>query len=253
VEKRARELGFGLESFYPLQQPVSPQRLTQILKSRGIPGAVITAANFASSGYVHPLEREHLLVQIEELASASLGGYYENPALHFASNDQYAAGRKMAMNVERLGYRRPGLVIDPYADFVTESRFQAGFLSLKSFVGGSTAVPLLVAGPREELRWVPWFQEHRPDVVVASFPVVMEWMRRLGLRVPEEVGFATFDVDSGRAELSGIDQQHEEVAASAVEMVVQQINLNAWGAPRFARGSEIKGSWVAGRTLRNPG
>jgi DNA-binding LacI/PurR family transcriptional regulator len=251
ARQRARELGFGLEVFYPMQHPVSRERLTQILKGRGIVGAVVVAANYASPAQVHPLEEAHFPLVGDDIACASLAGVYENPARHFSINDQYTAGRLMARQLLGLGYRRPGLVINPYVDSITDSRFQAGFFSLNSFALRQPRVPILMSRTSEKEEFEVWFRACSPDVVVASFPFVLEWMRALRLKVPGEVGFATFDADPARLpHISGIDQQHEEVAAAAVDLVVQLINLNQFAAPRFARGSEIEGLWVPGATLQ---
>lgn len=252
ARQRAKEMGFGLEVFYPMQHSVSRERLTQILLSRGIPGAVVVAANYASHDLIHPLEDAHFPLSGDKLACVSLGGVFENPARNFSINDQYAAGRLMARQLLRLGYERPGLVINPYVDFITDSRFQAGFLSLNSFALRRPRVPLLMSKPTETEEFAMWFRAFRPDVVVSSFPLVLQWLDAMGVCVPGEVGFATFDADPVQLpQVSGIDQQHEEVAAAAVELLVQMINLNQFAPPRFARGSEIEGIWVESGTLEN--
>ncbi len=190
-----------------------------------------------------PTATRRATVEGSGTACVSLGRVFENPGRNFSIDTQYAAARLMVRQLVWLGYERPGLVINPYVDLITDSRFQVGFLSPNSFALRGPRVPLLMSKPTEEEEIAMWFRTFRPDVVVSSFPLVLHWFDAMGVRVPREVGFATFDADPMQLpQVSGIDQQHEEMAAAAVELLVQMINLNQFAPPRFARGFGDRGN-----------
>jgi LacI family fructose operon transcriptional repressor len=187
-------------------------------------------------------------LDLKRFAVVTLGGEYLDPAAHFASNNQYMSGRVARRHLRELGYTRPGLVIEPKVDRSTDSRFQAGFFSDR-WPQPDIPVPMLFAKPGDEAAFAAWYREHRPDCVVANFPYIHDWLTKLKVKVPREVGFAILDWDESMTRFGGINQRSEAVAAAAIDLLVAQVDRNEVGIPAIARGVFIEGVWVDGPSI----
>lgn len=239
---RAAALGFSFERFFPAADGFSRDRLTRMLEARGIRGVLLP---------VH-VEHEPASLTVDDFpldlghfASVAIGGEYMDPSVHFASNNQYMSARIARRHLRELGYKRPGIVLEPKVDRSTDSRFQSGFFSLDWPVP-DMPVPVLFAKPGDEKAFAAWYRAHRPDCVAANFPYVHDWLRALGVDVPRQCGFASLDWDESTPDFAGINQRSDAVAAAAVDMLVAQIDRNEMGFPPIARGVFIDGVWVDG-------
>lgn len=239
---RAAELGYAFTRFQPAAEGFSRRRLDQMLRTRAIRGVLLSV-------YVeHEPKRLSLAdfpLDLSGISSVAIGGEYIDPAVHFASNNQYMGGRLVARRLRELGYRRPGLVIEPKVDRGTDARFQSGFFSL-DWPRVDMPVPMLFAKPGEEAAFAAWWRAHRPDCVVANFPYVHDWLGEMRVRVPRDCAFVVLDWEEARPDLAGLDQHSDQVAAAGVDLLVAQLDRNELGYPSSARGVFLEGSWRDG-------
>ena len=97
-----------------------------------------------------------------------------------------------------------------------------------------------------------WLDENKPDAILCLNPVVRDWVEELGLKVPSDIGLANLNLVSDVSDWAGVNEQHEEIGAAAVDILVGALSRNELGLPPEPRRILIPGEWVPGSTLRAP-
>ncbi len=245
LQRRSKELGYGLDEFWLREPGIDPSRLKQILRARNIHGVIVAAMIENIS-----LAREFDSVW-QDLACVTVGIRPEHPAFHFACNDQFSTAYRSAKQLVRLGYNKPGLVIDPHIEKVIDHRFSAGFYAGGNFAGPKERVPMFEYSPDRLKPFSAWLSKHKPDVLVTTHAELREWLAELGLKCPKDIGLAHLDINKGMEDWSGMNQKNELVGSSAIDLLVGQLHRNESGTPEFPKCVMVESQWVCGKTLRN--
>ena len=97
-----------------------------------------------------------------------------------------------------------------------------------------------------------WIKEHRPDVVISFDSYVPDWLtRRLGMKIPEDIGLVVHDWRPQISGFAGIHHQRSQVAAAVVDLVATQLAQNERGVPEVPRQILIPPKWVDGPSVRS--
>ena len=238
---RAGQLGFSIDTFWMHDPAIRPARLISIIESRGIQGLLIAGIQ----GNRLPEAFDPLW---ERLPSVIVGVRPEWPQIHFASNDQYSTMLRCAREILALGYRRPGLVIEPLVDGIVDFKFSAAFRVATAALPAADQIPVCAheRGRQEPFR--KWFREHRPDAIITLHDDIRKWLEMGGNRVPDDVGLAHLDLGPQIEGWSGMDQISEQVGSAAMDLLSGQIHRNEHGIPPFPKCVLIEGRWVKGTT-----
>lgn len=94
-----------------------------------------------------------------------------------------------------------------------------------------------------------WLDKYKPDAILTVEKRVVEALKQLGLRIPQDIAVAATTVVDIPEIDTGIDQNSEEIGRVAVETLISQINANDRGKPAVPRRILIEGSWVDGKSL----
>jgi len=243
ARRRAEELGYQLEHFPVFHGRWSPERLTQILESRSIKGALIpVSAMLAKVNFT-----------FEPFALGAIGHRLTSPPMHFSSNDQYATMLVACEEMANLGYKRIGLIMGAGTDKNVESRFSSSYLGWQQHRPASSRLPILYYEHElVEKKLITWCRAHRPDGILCfnvNAPTqTPRTMLERHYRIPEEIGLADLDWTDRSPDMAGMDQNHEMVGAAAVDLVVGQLHLNESGLPKTVRGVFIESIWRPGAT-----
>jgi DNA-binding LacI/PurR family transcriptional regulator len=241
AERQARERGYGFSVVRLTEAQRSGERLRRILRGQGVQGVMLLPQN-------SPTDLGGLLDWSEfSVAAASLSVL--GPEVNRVAPHHFDNTVRLCRELAKLGYQRIGLVIDATHDARANGGFSAAVLSF----GRREAAPAI-----EPLVWdgdlggalLPWFRRERPDVLVAtSEGHVRECARRLKLKIPGRIGFATTNVTpvkSGIAEIAGIDELPEEIGAGAVDLLASMIERRVRGLPVSPASTLLAGRWCAG-------
>lgn len=242
VRARSAELGYGHDEFWLHDPETNPKRLRQILRARNIRGVVIAAV---FDHHELPPEFDSLW---DELACVVLGIRPDRPPFHFACNDQFSTAMQTAIELRALGYNRPGLVIAPVIEDNVDHRFTAGFST--GWTPGSTDIPLFDYAPASESLFTAWMKKHTPDVIVCTHPEVRDWLARMKLSCPKDIGLVHLDLSPDMTTWSGMNQKNELVGALAVDIIIGQLHRNEFGIPEHPICMMTESEWIPGRTVR---
>lgn len=229
------------------------------LRSKGIYGVIMPLM----------LNYQYLLAEWENCVVSLIGSGHLRPPIGLeglqtqfypqrfpiADRDLFFNVRLAYQNVLQLGYNRIGLVYSRYVDAEANGLAQAGYLIEQSHQPEADRIPVLFLERFKEGRppaFDRWIEEHKPDALLCLNPVVRDWLEELGLSAPKDIGLANLNLVSDVSDWSGVDEQHQEIGAAAVDILVGALSRNELGLPPQPRRILIPGEWIPGSTLRPP-
>ncbi len=246
-EARAQKLGYSFDRFWLHDPTLTAERWLRILSARGIRGMILVG--LMDQNRLPPA----LLPVWQHYPAVVTGVRTRDPALSFCSVDHHNLALMAFEQAMRLGYSRPGLVIDDVIDALVERRFSAGFATGQRMFPSARQLPILSAPidrERAPAAFHAWLDEHKPDIIFTLYNVVLQWLTARGLRVPEDLGVIQLEWRETRPDISGMNQHNFVTGEAAVDMVVSQIHNNECGVQEFPRATLVGASWVEGRTVR---
>ncbi|HSI09407.1 MAG: LacI family DNA-binding transcriptional regulator [Rariglobus sp.] len=230
VKKRAAQYGYEVAEFDPVRAGITPKRLRKILETRGIRGVLVSVGSAESFG---------ARFDYTGFAAVTFGFGLTNPPLHRTGTNMTQGILAAAECLEARGFRRIGLAVSPWIDARSGHTYSGAWLHYQKAVPARRPVPLMLFKEavleKNEAEFGVWMKEHRPDVVISFHRAVPDWLVRLGLRVPEDVGFVVHDWTPDMAGFAGINHRRDHVAAAAVDLVVTQLQHNEHGVPPVPR------------------
>lgn len=269
---RGMERGYELEPFWAKEPGYSSARVSRILYTRGVRGVIFG-----------PLPRHlgHVSLHWEDFACAGLGLTICRPRLHQVTQSFYDGMMLALRKLQRYGYKRIGFVNSAMFDKKVKHGWLAAFLTYQSELPAEQRVPpLLVPEWNFEvpvstrrfpgsldiglhalcsgLIWNPkpfnqWIKKYRPDVIVSNTAHPLVFARELGLRVPEDIGFASVDKLLDSDPWAGIRQPQRAMGAEAIDLVTELLQNNELGLPQHAKTVLVEASWCDGPTVVSQG
>ncbi len=234
---RAQELGFGLEEFIVDRAGLTMPRLNSVLQARGIHGIVILPQ------WTTP---DWSKLEWQNYAGIYADHSIERPALHCVCCDHYRSMTTALSRLVSMGYRRPGLFLLAQQDERLMNRFSAAFNGFRQI---PAKVPPLIPSELKREEFVAWFRKYDPDVVIAHYTTVIEWMEECGAQVPATHGFLSLNHLYKTVPCAGLDQQPREIGARSAEFVIAQLQRNDRGIPAWPSMTAIPARWIDGPTL----
>jgi LacI family transcriptional regulator len=234
--------GYKLDEFWLREADMSGRRLSSILYSRNISGLLIAPL---------PVALGHIRLDWEKFSAVALGYSLAWPPLHRAVNHQFRSMRTALRRLRKMGYLRIGLALKSSIDERVEHHYTGGFLVDQHRIPPRLRVPLHVVPDREwnEKTFAAWFKKHRPEVVVTHHEDVVDWLGRLGIKVPEQTGVIHLNCPDASGRLSGIFQNGPSVGMAAVDFLVAMLQRNERGIPTLPHTILVEGTWIEGKTL----
>jgi LacI family transcriptional regulator len=238
-ERRAAEAGYSTQVF-SLQDPeMNPTALDRTMFYRNIPG-------FAVTGLSRPGK---VLSGLDwsRYAAVAMGYSLTRPLLHRVATNVMHGFKLVIEQVFGLGYRHVAVAVPREYDERTGHgvMFPVAYMRencppghrLQSLVYDgdiAAAVPQIAA----------WLEAHRPQLAIGVG--VFEAIRLLGWRIPQDIGFATFDRSPEYPDHAGLDQHYEVSGRIAADVVIAQVTQNRRGIPREPVEHLVKGRWLDG-------
>jgi len=246
IQRRAEQHGYRAEEFFLGRGGITPKRLSQILAARGIAGLLLSPQSSRNSASQLDYSR---------FAAAAFGFGLPRPALHVVSANMTHGILDAATRLSAGGYKRIGLAITKWIDTRSNHTYSGAMLKFQQTLSARLRVPILLFPDNTLARgasiFCAWFREHRPDVVITFDAHVPDWLtRRLGRRIPEDVGLVVHDLGEGMTGFAGIYHRRPHIATAAVDMVATQLMQNEFGVPEVPRHILILPAWVPGPTVQ---
>lgn len=238
---RAAELGYQIEEMNLREEGMSSNRALQILRAKNITGLLVGP---------QPAAAGVLDMAMEYFSSVTFGYSLVSPKLHLVTQHHFRSVHHLFQDILKRGYRRPGLVLDVGSDHRSLNLMSSSFWNEQRSLPKADRVALLIDKVLTPKIVCQWLEKHRPDVVIADWPRVCEWIVESGVKVPGEVGFALASVRNPEPCYSGMSENPEVIGACAADLLVDLINRGERGVPKYPISMLIDGDIHEGKTLR---
>lgn len=240
IETRAKELGYIPEEYIAADE-VGARTFLRVCKAKNVHGVILAR-----------MRPDRPPVSIPpDIVAIGVGRSHQGKVVDRVSSDHFQGIRLAVREMHRLGYRRITLVIaeewDERADFTWVAGFRDSALRL-----GDVKADVLMCPEVEfkEEKILTWAAGLKTEAIVSPDLRVAKWLRKNGLRVPEDIGFAGLDVPSVDAPYAGIFQHSRDIGARAVDLVDSMLHRPRQLVDRIPMEVTLKASWVDGPTLQ---
>lgn len=236
----AESLGIRIENFWLGEQAMTAERLNSILYNRAIQGAILLPTGIWREKLVHPWEN---------IATVCYSINEYDIDTDWVMSDHFGNMERLLNRLRRYHFRRIGYIMDQPYLFKNINRWLAAYTLWSS---RRTLKPWLDPEPSFE-GFKEWFTKNRPDVIICVRPAtVIEWLKMLNHRVPEDISVVTMCTAEMGGEFSGIDENSRSCGKLALEMLLERIHQNHFGAYAFPHTMTVGGFWNPGKTIRDP-
>lgn len=245
IRRRAHGHGYAVEEFYLGKDGLTPKKLQKILHARGIEGVIVSPQSTSL-----PCSR----VDYSPFAAVMFGNAMSTPALHMCAGNMTLGITMAAEQLAARGYKRIGVAVTKWIVNRSQFGYSGGLFHWQQGLAEGDRVPLLLF-PSNDISqgfdaFSKWIGEHKPDALITFDTHVPLWLKRLGLRYPEDIGFVVHDWTPNMADFAGIYQQRDQLAAAAVDLIVTQLSQHEHGVPAVPRQIMIPPRWVDGPSVR---
>lgn len=233
VREMAKSVGFGVDVIHLADRGMTNRLARKIIIARGIKGVVV--APFSSG--VAKLDFD-----FEGLCVATAGYSIIEPVLHRACPDYLTMMDEMLAMCVAAGCKRIGLVMTYNKGGTGYKLFTSSFLYFQSQIPASARLPILQCPRRipahedgiNPEKLAKWLKTHKPDVVIGG-AAVLKRMNALGIEVPKDLSFVSFDVSEPPLNAAGADHCYDRVGHETFKLLHSSLNLNLTGVPKHPR------------------
>lgn len=256
--ERSDALGFKLEEFSLYEYKMSAKRLNGVLHARNIEGVII-----------FPFDREHRQIELDwqHFASVYIGRFLRHPNINRISTSYYANMLLALNHLKSLNYQRIALALTTEMRLRSEDAYVAAYSAYQRDIPHKLRMPILVTSSTPEAdsqrtvagefeytdqlesqATVDWLRKHQADAIITNSTPRLETLTRGGIKIPDEMGYASLDCTNLDEEISGIDQQPILLGSAAVDMLTAHLHRNEIGIPQYPKIMTIQSRWRPGKT-----
>lgn len=249
----AEARGHTLDIFVVGQGHLAPARLNTILNARGVTGVLLSTFE---------IDIEQLELDWAQFCAVKIECLHLSPHLDAVSNDQLQVARLAMRRLRKLGYRRIGLATAREDQTRLEESFWMGVLIEQASLPEAECVQPLIFGLAEVPmlpRLIPeWMRANRVDAIISNWNELFDTFATAGLKLPDDVAFASLDVPPSMPHIAGVVQNHRLVGQRAMEQLAIMTDAYQRGVPEAQSITYIPGYWQDGNTAppkqrRGPG
>jgi DNA-binding LacI/PurR family transcriptional regulator len=242
AHERAAQMGYQLEEFWLREPGITPKRASTILRSRGISGLIIAP---------QPKPKMRVRLDWDDFSAVALGYTTAWPQLNIVTNHHFHSMTTVVRHLRAYGYRRIGVAVHLGHDGRSNHAWSGAFLALQQLWPAKQRVPILSVEGATKANVDEWIKKHHPDAII-SFDSMVIWLRELGYRIPEDIGFATYlgsPVDENR-DITGVDENAFQTGYAAVDLLVGMMHRSERGVPKVPQCLLVEPTWKEGKTIR---
>lgn len=239
ARRRAEELGYHLDETWTRTPGMTAATLARQLRARGVAGVLLPLPE--DQPLLRALTRETFAWVVIDEAELEL-------PFPRVQADRHGNLRRLLDESARLGYRKPGLALDPYVDRISQHSYSSAYLGWCRTAGITPRMTDLPPG-MEAQTIADFLRTAAPDLIIGSDNRLRDWCIGGNRRTAHGIGIAHLNLAADVAGWAGINQNHEQIGAAAVDHLVALLTLRQFApAPRST--ILIPGRWEAGATMR---
>ena len=235
--------GYRLEDFWLREPGVTARRASQILHNRGIRGLLICPL---------PVSHGHLSLEWCHFATVSFGYTLFRPQFTFVTSAHYQNIQTCFRKLYRAGCHQVGLILPKLMDDRMHKIWTAAYHAAITESNRKKAPPIfyLREGDTQKKAFLKWFASYRPNAIISFWDIYIEYLREIGIRVPEDVSFVHPALQESSKEITGILEPSVEIGHAAADYLVSMLQRGEFGVPAMPHQILLKGYWNPGTTAK---
>jgi LacI family transcriptional regulator len=231
--------GFGIDYLYLSDSGMSLRRARSILTARGIRGVFI--APFASGV-------ARIDFDCQDLCVATAGYSIVEPRLDRACPNYLQMMDELLSECSKRGYKRVGLIMTYNEGGIGHKLFASSFLYYQSSLPPKDRLEMLPKPMISAANVRKWFDAQKPDVIISAGSTY-EILLSIGLRIPEDVAFASIDISQPPNDAAGMDHRYDLVGREVMKILMTLVNLNITGSIEYPKTVLVDSHYKSGFTL----
>lgn len=246
AEKRSRELGYKLEPFWMSEPGMTPDRASQILRSRKASGVIVGPM---------PHGVDELNLFWDSFCSVRIGYSLKESALTTIIADQFGNARLLYNKLLEFGFQRIGFSCPAFLDNRTNNQWLAGYLSAqRSLPKDRQLKPFIENGPvPNQSAFIDWVASHKPDVIITGTgKLYYDLLIENGYTVPGDTNVVCLHADSIEMDLAGISQNGNKVGIASVDHLIGVIHRFKVGLETHPKVVTVTGKWIGSQNFKQP-
>jgi LacI family transcriptional regulator len=246
AERRARQLGYRLDPFGVVTLG-GWTRVSEILRNRGIQGVILGQP---------PVGCDSAELDWKHFASVAIGRAIRHPDLPRVVINHVQAVGSIYERMHQRGYRRIGLVMELGECIKNTYRNVSGYYGVceRLRIPAEDRVPPLLPDQLTASALREWIRQWEVDGIIVHRQDQMErFLPEIGLRVPEDIGFAHISMHAPLPRVSGLLFDPANYGSWAVDLVNWLLEREVKGLSESAPSIMLTSfRWVEGGSLRSP-
>jgi DNA-binding LacI/PurR family transcriptional regulator len=243
IQQRLGELGYMGHHYDVFHDHISGEKLAKSLFLRGYCGVIFDQ--------IYEKQSDIFSADWNLFSLVYLGRTYQSPPCDILRPNQQQMIFRIWKEVHAAGYRRPGLVLSRHRPPMLDDteRESALWICQQALPPGEKAVPPCLSAINDRTSFEKWFRRHRPDVLVGFSGLNYFWLREMGVRIPQDVAYASLHGSDFDGAIAGIDQGLDDIRIKAAEHLDFLVRHKRIGFPE--QPWEMLGPvrWVPGESL----
>ncbi|NDV61545.1 LacI family transcriptional regulator [Puniceicoccales bacterium CK1056] len=249
AKAEAQAYGYKLLPVWARSRRFGKGKLTSFLWSRGVDGIIIA-----------PLGKEMIGKQLDidwdKFCCVQIGATLSYPKLDLVRHNHYMGMAQSLAGLEDLGYKRIGLCISSVTDMRSYHRWTSAYLhwrTVRQFTKRTLPSHYYHSGNVDRRAFKEWLSRHKIEAIISMDSELMETCSKLGIKIPEDLGFSVLDKPGDESEIAGIDQIARQIGRKAVDDLIVSVRKGASGIPEHPIQTIVEGEWQEGNTVRRVG
>jgi DNA-binding LacI/PurR family transcriptional regulator len=241
---RAQQIGFDIQPFWLGKECKNTAQVCRILRARGIRASLLA-----------PMPDEHhklaLDLDWDKHLVVAIGRSYYGHNVHRIAHNCYDSVMLCYEQLSRRGYQRIAMALCQNDDERVDYQWSSGYLGAQRRYHGDQLEPLMMEDRGDREHFLKWLKRVKPDALIGIWcHDTLTWAREAGIKVPEEMAYASLDLADGlQSGISGIFQNNYEIGAISMDIISSHLYHNSIGLPNVPVVSTIDSKWIDGRTV----
>lgn len=240
----ALKRGYKVEDFWIREPGLSEHRFSNILYSRGIQGLILGPSREAD---------EHVQLDWNKFSAVAIGYSIHSPQLHKVTNNHFLSTIRVMDYCAQMGIKRVGFAVQELHTMRLQHRWLGAYLAKRRELGMDQDVEPLITKNWSSSVLLEWYNRYKPELIIGPFGTsVSNWLRKAGLKVPEDVQAISLACPRPGHEVTGVFENSFGIGAKAVQMVIGMVEQTEKGVPEAPTTLSMEGVWNPGTTIRQP-